>query len=122
MSIFNAYDQEYTALTKDIVKSMGELKSYPTGSEKIPSLIRHTDALLSQSTDLIKQMEIEVRTQDAGTKRALSERVIEYKKSLATLRSEFERTKEQSQRSSLIGEKSAGDRQRLLNVNDKYAV
>lgn len=119
MSIFDAYDQEYNSLSRDIIRSIGELKNLSNGSEKVSSSIRHIDALISQSSDLIKQMEIEVRSHDSGTRRALGEKLSEYKKSLSSLRSDFERAKEQAQRSSLIGEKSSADRQRLLNVNDK---
>ena len=119
MSIFDAYDQEYNSHCRDIIKTIGELKQLSPGAEKVPSCIRYCEGLISQSTDLIKQMEVEVRSHDAGTRKALGEKVVEYKKSLASLRSDFERAKEKSQRSSLIGEKSSADRQRLLDVNDK---
>lgn len=122
MSIFDAYDQEYNGLSRDTIKAIGELKALPPGSEKVGTCVRHVDALISQSVDLIKQMEIEVRSHDAGTRKALGEKVTEYKKSLSNLRSDFERAKESSQRSSLIGDKSSNDRQRLLDVNDKYGI
>lgn len=119
-SIFNAYDQEFNNLSQEIQRNTSELKAYVgKNSDKSSSLIRQVEALLSQAQDLIKQMNVEVRSHDAATKKILTEKVGHYSKSLVSLRSDFERTKEQAQRSSLIGEKSAADRQRLLDTNDK---
>ena len=88
-------------------------------TENSSAVLRHTDALLSQAQDLIKQMEIELRGHDAGTRKILGEKVAEYKKSLTNLRGDFEKAKESSQRSALIGGKSGEQRERLLNANDK---
>eukprot|EP01035_Chromulina_nebulosa_P017351 gene17351-22898_t len=123
MSIFDAYDSEYGALSRDIIKNISELKQLSSDNkEKSSNLIRHIDALLIQATDLIKQMEIEVRSHDAGTRKALNEKVSEYKKSLLSLRNDYDRTKEKAQRSSLIGDKSAEQRERLLKTNDKLTI
>mmetsp|Transcript_7367 Transcript_7367/g.6604 ORF Transcript_7367/g.6604 Transcript_7367/m.6604 type:complete len:214 (+) Transcript_7367:62-703(+) len=123
MSIFDAYDSEYGALSRDIIKNISELKQLSSDNkEKSSNLIRHIDALLIQAADLIKQMEIEVRSHDAGTRKALNEKVSEYKKSLLSLRNDYDRTKEKSQRSSLIGDKSIEQRERLLKTNDKLAI
>ena len=64
-------------------------------------------------------MEIEVRSQDAGTRKALGDKMLQYKKSLSSLRNDFEKAKEMAQRSNLIGSKSAEQRQRLLDTTDK---
>lgn len=122
-SIFEAYDQEFNNLSRDIQNHLGELKAISnTNPDKSGSLIRQIDALLSQANDLIKQMNVEVRSHDAATRKVLTTKVTEYSKSLQAMRSDFERAKEQAERSSLIGEKSAADRQRLLNVNDKCGL
>jgi vesicle transport through interaction with t-SNAREs 1 len=117
MSIFEAYDGEYSALTRDIIKKVQELKS--SSGDKPQGQIRHIDGLFSQANDLIKQMEIEVRSHDPATRKALGEKVFEYKRALSSIRSDYERSKELAQRSSLVGEKSGEQRQRLLNANDK---
>jgi vesicle transport through interaction with t-SNAREs protein 1 len=117
MSIFDAYDQEFTSLTQEINKSIQELKNEK--GDKSSSLIRLIEGLFSQSSDLIKQMEVEVRSHDPQTRKVLNDKVGQYKKSVASLKTDFERTKEQSKRSALIGDRSAGDRQRLLDGNDK---
>jgi vesicle transport through interaction with t-SNAREs protein 1 len=147
--IFAAYDAEFSALSQDIQNNTSNLRNNGAGQslslydmsifvsqndlEKTnyallllkfcegnpESAIRQIDALLSQAGDLIKQMNLEARSQDAATRKILQEKVTSYSKSLVSLRGDFERAKEQCQRTSLIGEKSAYDRQRLLDTNDK---
>ena len=120
MSIFDAYDQEFSNLSRDIQKNTSELKTYTSSNpEKTGSLIRQIEGLLSQANDLIKQMNVEVRSHDAATRKVLTEKVSQYSKSLVSMKSDFERAKEVAQRSSLIGTKSGADRQRLLDTNDK---
>ncbi len=116
MSIFDAYDQEFRALSQDINKNLTEIKNE---SGKAGSSSRLVEGLLSQCGDLIKQMEVEVRSHDPATRKVLNEKVTNYKKSLTSMKSDFERIKEQASRSELIGEKSGEQRQRLLNANDK---
>ena len=120
MSIFDAYDSEFSSLSQEINKNLNELRQ-GSASEKAGALVKQIDALFIQATDLIKQMEVEVRSHDAATRKVLGDKVTAYKKSLASLKADFERAKEQTQRSSLIGEKSGEQRQRLLDSNDKYA-
>mmetsp|Transcript_24435 Transcript_24435/g.26712 ORF Transcript_24435/g.26712 Transcript_24435/m.26712 type:complete len:208 (-) Transcript_24435:65-688(-) len=118
MSIFDAYDQEFRALSQDINKNLTEIKNE---SGKAGSSSRLVEGLLSQCGDLIKQMEVEVRSHDPATRKVLNEKVTNYKKSLTSMKSDFERIKEQASRSELIGEKSGEQRQRLLNANDKLS-
>lgn len=117
MSIFDAYDSEFASLTKEINKNLNDLKS--NDSQSSGSVIKMIDALLSQAQDLIKQMEVELRSHDTATRKSLTEKVNIYKKTRQNLKSDFERAKEESERSSLIGEKSGEHRQRLLTANDK---
>lgn len=121
MSIFDAYNQEYSSICREISKNIAELRgeSSDKGNDRSSSLIRQIEGLLQQANDLIKQMEIEARSHDAGTRKALGEKVSEFKKSLISLRTDFEKAKEIAQRSVLIGNKSGEQRQRLLDVNDK---
>jgi len=117
MSIFDAYDSEFSSLNQEIIKNLGELKN--SSGDKAASSIKLIEGLFSQSADLIKQMEVEVRSHDPATRKMLTEKVTQYKKSNSTLKSDFERAKEQAQRSSLVGAKSGEQRQRLLDNNDK---
>lgn len=118
-SLFDAYDQEFTSISQDINKNINELKLASGGASG--GTIRHIENLLSQAQDLIKQMEVEVRSLDPATKKVLNEKLQQYKKSTSSLKSDFERAKEQAQRSSLIGDKSIEQRQRLLDTNDKLS-
>jgi vesicle transport through interaction with t-SNAREs 1 len=120
MSIFDAYDAEFTSISQEINRNINELR-HNTTSDSSGNLIKHIDALFVQSNDLIKQMEVEVRGHDPATKKVLGEKVVSYKKSNNSLKSDFERVKEQAQRSSLVGNKSIEQRQRLLDANDKLA-
>ena len=88
-------------------------------SDQLGGIVRQVEALLSQANDLIKQMNVEVRDQDASVRKELTERVMQYQKTLKGHKLDFDRAKEQAQRSSLIGDKSAADRQRLLDTNEK---
>ena len=122
-SIFDAYDQEFSNLSREIQKNVNELKASQSAEESDnSSSIRLIEGLLSQANDLVKQMNVELRSQDPATRKILSEKVNQYMKSLQSTKSDFERAREQSQRSTLIGEKSSADRQRLLNTNDKYVL
>lgn len=90
--------------------------------EKCSSINRHVDALLLQAGDLLKQMEVEVRSHDAATRKVLTEKVNQYKRVLSSLRTDFGKAKEESERSNLFsGTKSGEDRQRLLNTNEKLS-
>ena len=60
MSIFEAYDQEFSTLSQEISKNVSELKSYTTSNDKTGSLIKMIDNLFSTSGDLLNQMDLEV--------------------------------------------------------------
>lgn len=92
MSIFDAYDQEFNSLCQEITKNISALKSVPNSEhEKIEGFIRQIDGLLGQGTELIKQMEVEVRSHDPATRTVLLAKVTQYKKSLLQHKSDYER-------------------------------
>lgn len=120
MSIFDAYDSEFTALSQDISRNISDFKANVANTEKCSTINRHVDALLLQAGDLLKQMEVEVRSHNSATRKVLSEKVNQYKRVLSSLRTDFAKAKEESDRSNLFaGTKSGEDRQRLLNTNEK---
>ena len=118
MSIFDAYDTEFSSINREINKNIQDLKSSASG-ESSTSLVTTIDGLFSQLNDLIKQIEIEVRSQDAATRKVLNEKLQQYKKTSLSLKSDFEKAKEKFNRSELVGAKSVEQRQRLLDTNDK---
>jgi hypothetical protein len=63
-------------------------------------------------------MEVEIRSHDAATRKVLGEKVTQYKRSLQSLKSDFENAREQAQRSQLMS-RSDEQRQRFIATNDK---
>lgn len=118
-SIFEAYDQEFKNVSGEIQRNINELRSFPAGSDRPASVIRHIEGLISQANDLVKQMNVEVRSQEPSSRKILTEKVNSYMRSLQSAKQDFERAREVSQRSDLIGERSGADRQRLLDTNSK---
>ena len=121
--IFAAYDQEFNNLSREIQKNISELKNDSSSATMSPihsdGLIRQIEALLTQANDLLKQMNVEVRSHDPATRKILTEKMAQYAKIVSSHKMDFERAKEQVQRSALIGDRSMADRQRLLDTNDK---
>ncbi|CAN0405174.1 unnamed protein product, partial [Laminaria digitata] len=91
--------------------------------------LTHVDALIGQAGDLLKQMEIEVRsTQDASTKKELAGKISSYKKTLQSLRGDYRKAVEKQEREGLLGGKEAmfaqggasqEQRDRLLQTTDR---
>lgn len=115
-NIFDAYDTEFNDLNRDISKSIGILRTSDTNQD-IQS--RQIDGLISQASDLLKQMEVELRSLDSATRKALTKKVSSYKTVLNSLKSDYNSIREQSDKSTLMGGKSGEQRQRLLDTNEK---
>ena len=117
--IFDAYDQEFSSLNQDISKNISEFRTY-ADEDKSLQVGRHVEALFAQATDLIKQMELEVRSNDQSTRKTLNDKVNAYKNSLSAMKIEYEAARNQFQKSTLLaGSKNNEQRQRLLDTNAK---
>ena len=117
MDVFAVYEREAETVKDQIRENLDQLVS-PEGADS-RALIKKTSDLFDQAADLIKQMNLEVRSHQVQARVALTERVSEISKLFPPLKSEFERIREKTQRSALIGDSSTADRSRVLNVNDK---
>jgi hypothetical protein len=123
MSVFEGYDAEFRALTSDISTKISEATMYADEPESRESTLRMASALLSQVDDLVKQMDIEARSsEESGERRALGKKVAAYKKTLASLRRDFDSGNDSAQRDSLMGGRSlldggaaSGESNRFLN-------
>jgi len=113
MSILEAYESDFKAVSDELKNDINTIKNGDT------DIIRKAENTIIQLNDLIKQMNLEVRSTDTTTRKPLFDRVQQYQRDLSTYKSDLERAKEVSQRSQLIGDKSASQRQRLLDSNDK---
>ena len=92
MSILDAYSEDFSTKCQEISNSISELKDCATTDrDKSSSIVRQIDGLISQADMSIKQMELEVRSQDLSTRKALTEKMSLYKKTLLSHRSDFER-------------------------------
>ena len=90
MSIIDAYSEDFNAKCQEISSSISELKECSSADrDKVSSLVRCADNILTQADQLIKQMELEVCSQDASTKKALKEKMRLYKDTLRSHRSDF---------------------------------
>jgi len=118
--IFEAYDQEFNALSREISNASNDFRDTESSSKR-DIQAKQIDGLMSQASELIKQMEVEVRSLDASTRKSLTEKVTQYKRALASLKTDFNSRRNQADNSSLLGTKSGADRQRLLDTNDKIA-
>ncbi|CAM9499337.1 unnamed protein product [Ectocarpus sp. 6 AP-2014] len=128
-SIFEAHDEEFLALTQDISNNISHLNTYETDAGKKRTQLTHIDALVGQAGDLLKQMEIEVRsTQDAASKKELQGKIASYKKTLQSLRGDYQRAVEKQEREGLLGGREAAfaqggasqeQRDRLLQTTDR---
>jgi hypothetical protein len=125
-AIFDAYNEEYSSLAKDINKNVAAMKTMSSDDVSLDKTKGMISALIGQAEDLIKQMEMESRSHDSATKKMLMEKVNTYKKSLKSQQAEFKAHVDRTDKASLLGgggidvdSKSASDRHRLLGVNDK---
>lgn len=123
-TIFDGYDEEYRTLTGDISKKLSEIASYEDEKEKKKASIIHVGDLLTQAQQLIQQMELEVRSLDAATRRELSKKVDQYKKSLASLSADHKKIREKEEREGLFGDRdgnaaSAEQRNRMAAATNK---
>lgn len=121
MSIFEAYDTEFSSLKQEISKNIDEYRSCSENNEKSAPLLRLIDALFMQSNDLIKQMEVEARSSDASSRKVLNERVSQYKKAVQQLKNDSQSITALIEKNALLGVTKSGEqRQRLLDTNDRY--
>ncbi|KAG2765118.1 hypothetical protein JG687_00006689 [Phytophthora cactorum] len=123
-TIFDGYDEEYRTLTSDISKKLSEIASYEDQKDKKKASIVHVGDLLTQATQLIQQMELEVRSLDAATRRELSKKVDQYRKSLASLSADHKKIREKEEREGLFGDRdgnaaSAEHRSRMAAATNK---
>ncbi len=116
--IFDAYDQEFSSISRDITKHLTDFRASSSGSKR-DVLARQLDGFLGQAAELIKQMEVEVRSLDPATRKQLNDKIAQYRRALTSLKTDFNSAREQADRSELIGSKSGEQRQRLLDTNDK---
>lgn len=112
--IFDAYCDDLKFLATDLKNNLEVLRS----GENFDSARKTIQAVLDQSNDLVKQVEVEVRGHSSQERRVLTEKLKVYKDEFFQLKQEFDSVVFQSQKSQLVG-KSGEDRGRMLETNEK---
>jgi len=128
---FERYDAEFLSLTSQVQSSLASLQS--AGDPQ--SELNFCKNLLSQCDDLLKQMSVEARSaSDAGTKQDLLKKVRVCKTRLANLRDDYNSSKTNLERDSLLGGNgsdnnnnngkldSNGHRERLLQAGENLSA
>ncbi|KAG5185411.1 soluble NSF attachment protein receptor [Tribonema minus] len=131
-SIFESYHEEFVTLTTDLSRNISHASTYETNPAARSGQLRQANVLLGQADDLLKQMEVEARsTPDAPTRRDLQAKVASYKKSLASVRRDYQTAVEKTERQGLMSTAdglehlysqagaSKEHRERLLKTGDK---
>ena len=131
-TILDACESEYRTVLEAAAETIAQLRACggnanpatTTPATTTPAAARARQArdLLTQATELVKQMDTEVRsssTADAAGKKTLLARVAEHKAAIASHRMELERANEQANRSALLGGKSIQQRERMMDANDQ---
>lgn len=82
------------------------------------------EELMKQACDLIKQIDVEVRSSDGGQRRQLSERARPLREQLKRLQADYRETTERVEREDLLGgaklgSKDAAARGRLVEANEQ---
>lgn len=94
---FERYDDEFKELTDQVTESLEHQK------------LDHTQNLLSQCDDLLKQMSVEARgVDDSMIKRQLLDKVRNCKALLSSLKDRFQQVRNDQERQGLLGSASGG--------------
>mmetsp|Transcript_14379 Transcript_14379/g.29599 ORF Transcript_14379/g.29599 Transcript_14379/m.29599 type:complete len:207 (+) Transcript_14379:232-852(+) len=117
MSIFQRYEEETRNILSQITDKISTLKTYDDKSDK-GSTITLTTGLIRQADDLLKQMDMESR--DNGD-REMKDKCTTYKKSLQSLKSDFDAARNDADRSALLAGAGGNDRGRLLDVGSSLS-
>ncbi|OWF53325.1 vesicle transport through interaction with t-SNAREs homolog 1A-like [Mizuhopecten yessoensis] len=120
-SLIESYEQQYSNLTADITYNISKI-SNTHGAEK-QKYIRQVDKLFDEVSELLEQMELEVKDLPSRDKQKYQTRVKSYKTELGKLQTDTRRAKLgiDSSRDELLGDdthESEDQRKRLLDNTD----
>jgi vesicle transport through interaction with t-SNAREs protein 1 len=118
-SLFDTYEVELKTLIDGIRTSLVQVDEADKDSKA--SILQKIGTSMGEANEIIKQMNIEVRTLPSAEKKTGSEKVAEFQNIMTKIKFDYDRSKEKSNRSALIGDKSAQDRDRMITVNEKLA-
>lgn len=125
MAVFDTYEDEFLTLIRGCSKNVSQASTYESDGEKKLDLLNAVSRDLDAAKDAVRQMEVEARSQEnSAARRALADKAGAHKQTLAAVTRDFEETKQQAERQSLLGGTGATDedsleqRSRLMSAND----
>lgn len=120
-TLIESYEQQYSTLSADITISIGKITN-TFGGEKQAN-IRHVDKLFDELSELLEQMELEIKDLPAKDKQKYRTRLASYKAENKKLQDDLKRAKlGLNARDELLGEEvndSEDQRTRLLDNTEK---
>ncbi|CAM9286039.1 unnamed protein product [Choristocarpus tenellus] len=103
-SIFDQYNDEFAAKTQKISNLISHVTSYETNPVKKMVLLREAEKLLAEAGEDLKLMGIEARgTRDPSVKEELTGKMSSYKRTLTSLRGDYQQTLDREEREGLLG-------------------
>lgn len=124
---FAQYQSEFQDVASQISSKLQAAASYsdnPMHNKAKPEALGDVEKLLKEACDLVKQIDVEVRSADGGQRRILSERARPIREQLKRLQADFRETTERLEREDLLGgakdgSKAAETRGRLVDANER---
>ncbi len=120
MSVFEAYQEEFQGKATGVRALITELQETPNSETDAKNAKRDAiNKVLLEMTDILKQMDVDVRGYDKETKRQYNEILGKDREEMATLNNQFNAALYSLEKSALIGGKSGEDRRRVIDANQK---
>ncbi|XP_076460070.1 vesicle transport through interaction with t-SNAREs homolog 1A-like [Babylonia areolata] len=121
-SLIHDYEQHYSTITADITFHIGRI-SITTGAEK-QNHVRQAEKLFEEASELLEQMELEVKEQDSKDRQKYHTRIRSYKAELTKQQKDMKRARlgVDSSRDELLGDDthdSEDQRTRLLDNTER---
>ncbi|KAJ8600037.1 hypothetical protein CTAYLR_001904 [Chrysophaeum taylorii] len=124
---FAQYQAEFQSVANEVATKLESVNAYsdnPIHQNSKPETLRGIEELLKQACDLVKQMDVEVRSAEGGQRRLLSERARPIREQLKRLQATYRETSERLEREDLLGGAKLGSnaadaRGRLADANDR---
>lgn len=125
--MFSQYQSEFNSIATDVAAKLQTVNAYsdnPMHSQSKPETLRQVEEQLKQACDLVKQMDVEVRSAEGGQRRLLGERAKPVRDQLKRLQGDFRECSERVEKEALVGGARLGtgeakDRGRLVDANER---
>eukprot|EP01039_Chlorochromonas_danica_P009265 gene9265-10229_t len=120
MSLLEAYQQELDSYSGDIRSTLNNMRSLSDVGD-FNCAHDHVEDVIGKANEIIKAMELEVRTCGMSERRLWNEKLKSYKDTFAQYKAELTSANFERQKASLVGGKSGDDRRRMLDANERLA-